>query len=492
MSYENARAHAHQIVSVTQNRYMPPWLPQHGVGNFADELWLSPEQIDILSRWVAAGSPRGDETNEPSSPEFPEGWALGPPDLIVKADQPFRVPASGSDLFWNFVLKPQLTKGRFVRSIDIRPSNPRLVHHANLIVDRYGTYQQNFPGMDVVTLRSPLDLEGHFLFWKPGAIPFIEPDGFSWSLQPGNNLVLNMHLQPTGKEEMEQPSVAIYFTDKPPTHFPYLLQLEDDEALKIPAGDAHFVVSDSYRLPVDTEVTAIYPHAHYLGKVLEAWAQLPDRSRQELIKINDWNPNWQAVYRYRVPVRLPAGSLITMRYLYDNSGANPRNPHHPPQKVLGGNRATDEMAHLWLEVVSSDGRDSRRVYAETWAKHQLEKHPGDYNAELTLGALSLSRLHAQAAVAPLRSATVSHPDDAIAHNLYGLALEANGLFGEAMRQFEVAVQQRPDLANARLNLAHALARSGQTGAAAEQARAILHQYPDDPAALQLLNQLEPH
>ena len=64
-----------------------------------------------------------------------------------------------------------------------------------------------------------------------------------------------------------------------------LLQLEHDSALDIPAGKRNFVVEDSLRLPVDVEVLGIYPHAHYLGKVLEAWAMLPDQQKKWLIRI---------------------------------------------------------------------------------------------------------------------------------------------------------------------------------------------------------------
>ncbi len=85
-------------------------------------------------------------------------------------------------------------------------------------------------------------------------------------------------------------------------------------------------------MPIDVDVLAVYPHAHYLGKVLEAYATLPDGTRKWLIRIPDWDLNWQGVYRYREPVFLPKGSVVSMRYRYDNSAANPRNPNDPPKK----------------------------------------------------------------------------------------------------------------------------------------------------------------
>ncbi len=171
------------------------------------------------------------------------------------------------------------------------------------------------------------------------------------------------------------PSVGLYFTDKPPTRFPVLVQLEHDGALNIPAGDRDFIVTDDFRMPVDVDVLAVYPHAHYLGKLLEGYATLPDGTRKWLIRIPDWDLNWQAVYRYREPVFLPKGSVVSMRYHYDNSAANPRNPNHPPKRVRAGNQATDEMGHLWLQVLPRGAADHRRTIQEAIMRHRLEKYP---------------------------------------------------------------------------------------------------------------------
>jgi len=296
-------------------------------------------------------------------------------------------------------------------------------------------------------------------------------------------------MQPSGKAEAEQPVLALYFTDQHPKYAPYLLQLENDNALNIPAGARDFVVSDNFKLPIDTKVLAIYPHAHYLGKLLEAYATLPDGTRKWLIRIPDWDPNWQSVYRYREPLMLPAGSVISMRYHFDNSASNPRNPNHPPKRVEAGNRATDEMAHLWLQIMPESPRESRRVYAEAWAQQEVAKNPRNYAADLTMGSLALARFDAQSALKPLHDAVELSPRDAIAHNLYGTALEATGQNAESQQQFAKALEIQPDFPNARFNLAHALAKSGKTSEAVENLRMILKKYPEDAAAQGLLREL---
>jgi predicted Zn-dependent protease len=188
-------------------------------------------------------------------------------------------------------------------------------------------------------------------------------------------------------------------------------------------------------------------------------------------------------------VILPAGSVISMRYHYDNAATNPRNPNSPPKRVEAGNRATDEMAHLWLQIMPVSPHESRRVYAEAWAKHAIERDPDNCAADVTLGSLALARFDARDAVTPLRRAVEVNPSDAIAHNLYGTALSAMGQNTAASVQFQEALRLKPDFPNARFNLAHALVNSGKRGEAIHILEEILKENPDDPAAKSYLEEL---
>ena len=177
-----------------------------------------------------------------------------------------------------------------------------------------------------------------------------------------------------------------------------------------------FVISDNFRLPLDVDVLAVYPHAHYLGKLLEAFATLPDGSRRWLIRIPQWDVNWQAVYPYRTPLFLPKGAVVSMRYHYDNSAANPRNPNSPPKRVRSGNQSTDEMGHLWLQVLPRGNGDRRIVLQEALMRHRLEKYSDDFGAQLNLGTLLLSRKESHAAVTHLREALRLRPEQPQALN----------------------------------------------------------------------------
>jgi Tfp pilus assembly protein PilF len=496
LTYQDVKKRAAQIAAVTRSGYMPPWLPEKGYGDFSGDRRLTSVQIETISEWVRDGAPEGPADAIPPAPDFSAAWQLGKPDLILEAGGSFELPASGRDIYWNFIFTPGLTTRRWVRAVEIRPGQPRVVHHANLLVDRTGSARlqesaagKGFPGMDLVITRSPFDPDGNFLFWKPGSPPHVEPDGFSWRLDPGNQLVLNMHLQPSGKPEQVRPSIGLYFTDRPQAKFPVLVQLEDDEALDIPAGVRDFPIADDFKLPMDADILAVYPHAHYLGKVLEAWATLPNGSKKWLVRIPNWDQNWQAVYYYREPVFLPQGSVIHMRYHYDNSAANVRNPNHPPRRVRAGNQATDEMGHLWLQILPHGAGDHRRELEEAVVRHRLEKNPNDSVAHMNLGAILLSRLDPQAAVTELQAAARLDPNRPEVRNMLGLGLATLNRNADAISQFDLALKARPDYASARFNLATAQAKLGRIDEAIDNLRKVLAANPDDPYAKQRLSEL---
>jgi len=481
LSYNDVKQSASEIARVTRSREMPPWLPEHGSGDFVDEYRLSDAEIRTLSEWARDGAPEGPASEIPSAPKFTTGWQLGKPDLVLEAARPVSVPAYGPDVFWNFIFSPNLKTMRYVRAIEVRPgSDLSLIHHANVVVDpaRSARRQEKepgagFPGMDVSLEHSPFDIPSHFLFWKPGSAPWVEPDGFAWQLNPGTDLVLNAHFMPTGTPEQVLPSIGLYFTDKPPDHFPMVIELENDDTLDIPPGDADFAVSDDFRLPRDVDVLAIYPHAHYRGHVIEGYATLPDGRREWLIRIPKWDPNWQAVYHYRHPVFLPKGTVISMRYHYDNSSANPRNPNSPPRRVLGGNQSTDEMAHLWLQVLPRGSDSDARIEIESaLLEHRVEKYRDDFDARVSLGALMLARFDPARALAVLQQAVRLEPKQEEARRFLGMALEGVGRFPEAMQEFRIAVELDRGDAKARYDLARGLVRAAKFEEALEEFRQV--------------------
>jgi hypothetical protein len=164
----------------------------------------------------------------------------------------------------------------------------------------------------------------------------------------GTDLVLQIHYHPSGKAELDQSSLGMTFGEAPTIGRG--LVFINSRAIKIPAGESHYMVKTGTTIPQDVEVLGITPHAHYLANEMKIDAHLPDGSVTHMIWIKDWDFNWQGQYRYSQPVKLPKGTRVELEYTYDNSAANLRNPSSPPVAVHWGEQTTDEMAVAFMSV----------------------------------------------------------------------------------------------------------------------------------------------
>ncbi|AXC14331.1 hypothetical protein ACPOL_5075 [Acidisarcina polymorpha] len=495
LSYQDAARWGTVIARVTQSRYMPPWLPEPGYGEFADNRRLPDADVALIKRWVNSGMPQGDIVDAPKPPIFTSDWQLGPPDLILHSDSAMTVPASGTDLFHNFILPVPISETKYIRAMEIKPGSPQVVHHANVLIDRTAAlrrahpadWKQGIAGMEItVPSGDSFDPDSHFLFWKPDSEALVEPEGMPWRLDPGNDLVLNMHLKPTGKPEAVSATVGLYFADKPATARPMLLQLEHDDALNIPAGDADFVVEDQLKLPADVDALGIYPHAHYLGKRMEGFAILPSGEKKWLILIPDWDIDRQSVYRFARPIFLPKGTVLHMRYTYDNSAANVRNPNSPPIRVKAGNRSVDEMGHMWLQVLPrplrDSERDTRELLEKAWMEDRLRKDPNDHTALYNLASVEMNDGDFKAAAALYQKALERNSNDALTLTALAAALDSAGGWQQARAEYEKALAVDPDDANARFDLGQLELRHEDYPAAEKEFRQLLATNPKDPGA----------
>jgi Flp pilus assembly protein TadD len=183
---------------------------------------------------------------------------------------------------------------------------------------------------------------------------------------------------------------------------------------------------------------------------------------------------------------LPKGTMVSMRFTYDNSAENIRNPNRPPQRVVAGNRASDEMAHLWLQVLPKDSPgarvDPRALIEEAMARHNLDKNPDDFEAHYNLAALLQARGEIAESMAQFDRAVRIRPDDPTANNALGAALLAAGHPGESIPYLSAALKARPNYFDAHYNLGNALAAQGDFAGAVVHFGASVRLDPQDANA----------
>ncbi len=501
LTYADARKHASDLARVTRGRSMPPWLPEPGPVDFLGARRLTAAQIDLFAAWAAAGTLEGSPADLPPLPRFPEGWQLGPPDLILPLPEAFLLGAEGRDVYRNFVLPVPPAQRRFIRGFEFQPRT-RAVHHARVKLDptrqsRRLDAEDAAPGF--AGMRSPGKYpSGHLLAWAPGSVPAFAGPGLAWVLESDTDFVLELHLQRTGKPESIQPVLGLYFTSEPPSRNPVLLGLMSQQ-IDIPPGEAAHRVERTFRLPVAVEALAIMPHLHYLGRRVEAFAELPPGGRQPLLTIERWDFNWQGEYRFAQPIRLPAGTAVTMRYTYDNSAGNPRNPHQPPRRVQFGPQSADEMAELWLQVMPDTPADARllqraaqRMFDEetiAFYENRLRSEPGDPAIHTALGKVLGPNGRLEDAIGHFQQAIRLDRQHAEAYFYLGLSLQTIDELDDAVQAFETVLEIDPNYPKAHSALGVLLANMGQPSRAMPFLERALRLNPADAAAGPLLDRL---
>lgn len=364
ITYEDVARRARLSSRLIKKGYMPPWKPVAGHGDFLDKKRLTETEIQLFSDWVAAGKPEGNPEDLPKLPHFPEGWKLGEPDLIVKMNRSYTIPADGPDIYRNFVIPTGLEETSWIRAVEVRPTSPTVVHHVLLFADQNGlasALDNREPEPGFSQMIPPSQLIGGYV---PGAPPTHWPAGLSLPLPAKSPLVLQAHFHPTGKPETEQFEVGIYFADKPSERSIIALQMPEmfgvGSGLKIAAGEKSYI-SHEVTLPVDCEAISVGGHAHYLGKEVKLTATFPDGSVHSLFYIDDWDLDWQGSYTYRSPVELPKGTVLNTLITYENTAENTNNPFYPPRDVRWGKESTDEMGSTTLIVIPKNEADAPQL-----------------------------------------------------------------------------------------------------------------------------------
>jgi hypothetical protein len=359
LTYGDAAAHAGAIKLMTRSRQMPPWKPVDGCGVFDQPRVLSASEIDTIGKWVDAGAPAGNLNDLPRPLTFDSNWVLGQPDLVLSYPESYTPPATG-DMYRCFPIPTELTQDQYVSAVDVHPGDRGEVHHVIAYIDTDGSSQkldENDPGPGYTSFGGPgfsvtnvnaATLGG----WAPGSRPIMLPDGIAYSLPAASRVVLQVHYHPhDAKPKPDRTEIGIYFAKTKPKKLLRILPLINT-TFTIPPNDANYLVTASLPIPmpVATHLWLVAPHMHLLGRKMNVTAGKPNGTFDCLININDWDFNWQGLYRFKDAVALPVGTRLSLGAYYDNSRDNWRNPNDPPKSVSWGESTTDEMCIAFLGI----------------------------------------------------------------------------------------------------------------------------------------------
>jgi len=378
-NYTEVSNWANTIKSVTASKYMPPWKADPSYSRFLDENFLSDDEIKVIADWVDSGVAEGNANDLPPLPIFPEGSLLGKPDLVLSFAKSYKHKGNGSDEYRYFVLPTGLTKNRKLKAIEMRAGNKKIVHHALFFSDvtgkardydnrtpEYGFSSDEFSDFGTFEVLNQKQFPGYV----PGQKSRKFPDGLAQEMTAGSDLVMQVHYAPWSTDQLDSSSVNIFFADENEVidrtvrdyiMLPFNLVKGQNDFFILPNQIKKF--EGVYTVPFDISLVGIFPHMHLLGRDWEVYIKHPDGTKTNLIKIPDWDFNWQGGYyfeRYKIAKK---GSKIHAFATYDNTKDNPFNPNNPPRFTTWGEGTKDEMYYLPLLFVPYNTGDENIIFS---------------------------------------------------------------------------------------------------------------------------------
>lgn len=367
VTYDDAAKRAHLIEAVTASRYMPPWKADPQPCAFVGERRLTDDELAAIKSWAIRGAPEGNAADLLALPSYPSTWRLGRPDVVLQPSAPYHLAADGSDVYRCFVLPTASNEDRFLSAVEIHPGNGHVVHHVIVYLDSSGRARQlagNDPSHSYTSFGGPgFPPSGAIGGWVPGDDTKKLPDGIGYFLPKNADIVLQVHYHKDGKPEDDLTQIGLFYTTAPVDKRVRTLMVINP-FIRIPGGAPNYGTSASYTVPEDVTVLGVTPHMHLLGHDMTVTARRPDGSGLQLVKVPDWDFNWQLRYAYQQPFQLPKGSIISLTAHYDNTTSNPRNPNSPPHLVTWGEQTTDEMCIAFVTCTVDSEHLTRGVAAK--------------------------------------------------------------------------------------------------------------------------------
>lgn len=360
-TYEEVTSKGTFIGHVTKTKYMPPWKADPTFQTFRNQTTLTQQEIDIIQLWLANGMPKG-KKKVVKVKEKPEQAIK--PDLILPMVKSYQLTDQSKEDFRFFVIPTNLPADTYLSAIEFVPGNRRQVHHSRVMVDS----TRKIRGIDGMSELDPrvkefqtIPLADEFLYgWVPGNTKIFFPPSTAKKIPSGADLILNVHYSPTSSKQQDQSIVNLYYAKTPIRREVKTLTLKESDIRNQPfyiEAERKPIFYMDYEVRKDMSLISIMPHMHFIGKSFLAYAITPTDEKIPLIKIDNWDFNWQTTYQFRNLIQIPAGSRIRVEAKFDNTSENPMNPNNPPRDIGYGWNSTDEMCDLVIYYLDYETGD---------------------------------------------------------------------------------------------------------------------------------------
>lgn len=383
LTFDEVRPWAKGIRKAVAERQMPPWDADPSVGRFTNDISLTEAEIDTIVSWVDVGAPRGPEGAMPAPPEFPAGWKLGEPDLVVDMGA-FDVPAEGEDLFITKAVRLDMPEDRWIQAVDVLVDNRQVLHH---LVGIKGFLEMETSGVNLVdpglqitpAERQQVDI---FSIWAAGSPPTEYPEGMGYMFAKDQLLSFNIHYHPYGTAATDHSKVGLYFGEGE-LQREMVTRFGMNTGIRIAPNSVSEEYFASYVFGEDSRIISFFPHMHQRGKVMRYELTTPGGDRRTLLNVPDYDFNWQWIYYPEDGVRVPAGSRLDVFARFDNTDANPNNPD-PSVPVAFGEGSNEEMLIGFFSFVSEENTVPAAPESETAVRTLLAAHPAEESYALNL------------------------------------------------------------------------------------------------------------
>jgi hypothetical protein len=360
-TYEEVTSKGTFIGHVTKTKYMPPWKADPTFQTFRNQTTLTQQEIDVIQLWLTDGMPKGKKKATKGKPKSEQTIK---PDLILPMVKSYQLTDQAKEDFRFFVIPTNLTADTYLSAVEFVPGNRKQVHHSRVMVDS----TRKIRGIDGMSELDPrvkefqtIPLADEFLYgWVPGNTKIFFPSGTAKKIPGGADLILNVHYSPTSSKQQDQSVVNLYYAQKPVKREVKTLTLKESDIRNQPfyiEAERKPTFYMDYEVRKDMSLISIMPHMHFIGKSFLAFAIDPQGEKIPLIKIDNWDFNWQTTYQFKKLVKIPAGSRIYVEARFDNTSENPMNPNNPPKDIGYGWNSTDEMCDLVIYYLDYEEGD---------------------------------------------------------------------------------------------------------------------------------------